>query len=123
MMTRPQEEVLMIVLRVVALLLQVPAQVTGPPAAMQAYSDGQAAFARQENAAALAAFDKAIALDAKNADFHHPRGRTLARLQRHAEGIESCSTAPPLRPDSAPVLIDRGHYSINLRRLDPAPAD
>ena len=113
----------MTVMLVVALLLQVPAQVTSPPAAMQAYEEGQAAFARQENAAALAAFDKAIALDAKNADFHHARCRTLARLQRHGEAIESCSTALQLRPDSAPVLIDRGHYSINLRRLDPALAD
>lgn len=113
----------MMVMLVVALLLQVPAQVPSPPAAMQAYSDGQAAFAKQDNAAALAAFDKAIALDAKNADFHHARCRTLARLQRHGEAIESCSTALQLRPDSAPVLIDRGHYYINLRKLDPALAD
>jgi tetratricopeptide (TPR) repeat protein len=105
-----------------ALLLQA-AQVTSPPAAMQAYADGQAAFAKQENAAALAAFDRAIALDAKNADFHHARCRTLARLQRHADAIEGCSTALQLRPDSALVLIDRGHYYINLRKLDPALAD
>jgi tetratricopeptide (TPR) repeat protein len=113
----------MTVMLVVALLSQAPAQVTSPPSAMQAYADGQAAFAKQENAAALAAFDRAIALDAKNAEFHRARCQTLARLLRHAEGIESCSTALQLRPDSAPILIDRGHYYINLRKLEPALAD
>jgi tetratricopeptide (TPR) repeat protein len=106
-----------------ALLLQAPAQPATTSPAMQAYTDGQAAFAKQDNAAALAAFDRAIAIDGKNADFHHARCRTLARLQRHAEGIESCTTALQLRPDSAPILIDRGHYYINLRKLDPALAD
>lgn len=106
-----------------ALLLQAPAQPASPPDAMKAYSEGQAAFTKNENAAALAAFDRAIALDANNADFHHARCRTLARLQRHAEGIESCSTALQLRPDSAPILIDRGHYYINIRKLEPALAD
>lgn len=107
----------------IAMLLQAAPQVTSPPAAMQAYAEGQAALEKQNNAAALEAFDRAIALDAKNPDFHHARCRTLARLQRHAEGIENCSTALQLRPDSAPILIDRGHYYINLRKLDPALTD
>ncbi len=112
----------MMIALVLTLLMQ-SAQTTSPPAAMQAYADGQAAFEKQDNARALEAFDRAIALDAKNADFHHARCRTLARMQRHAEGIDSCSTALTLRPDSAPILIDRGHFYINLRRLEPALAD
>lgn len=107
----------------VLLLQTVTGQATSPSAAVQAYTEGQAAYEKQENAKALEAFDRAIALDPKNADFHHARCRTLARLQRHAEGIESCTKALHLRPDSAPILIDRGHYSINLRKLDPALAD
>jgi tetratricopeptide (TPR) repeat protein len=107
----------------VLLLQTAVGQATSPPAAMQAYTEGQAAYEKQENAKALEAFDRAIALDAKNADFHHARCRTLARLQRHAEGIESCTKALDLRPDSAPILIDRGHYYINLRGLDLALAD
>ncbi len=107
---------------VLAVVMQA-GQVTGPPPAMQAYKEGQAAFEKQDNATALAAFDRAIALDAKNADYHHARCRTLARLQRHEEGIASCSTALQLRPDSAPILVDRGHYYINVRKLDSALAD
>ncbi len=106
------------------LLLQTAAgQPTSPPAAMQAYTEGQEAYEKQENAKALEAFDRAIALDAKNADFHHARCRTLARLQRHEEGIASCTKAYDLRPGSAPILIDRGHYYINVRKLDLALAD
>ncbi len=111
----------MILTLIAMLLLQTSAQ--SPSPAMQAYADGQAAYAKNENAAALAAFDRAIALDAKNADFHHARCRTLARLQRHDEGIESCTAALTLRPNDARILIDRGHYSINVRQLDPALAD
>lgn len=107
----------------VLLLQTAAAQATSPSAAMLAYTEGQAAYEKQENAKALEAFDRAIALDAKNADFHHARCRTLARLQRHEEGIASCTKALDLRPGSAPILIDRGHYYINVRRLDVALAD
>lgn len=111
----------MIVTLFAVLFLQTAVQTASP--AMQAYAEGQAAYAKNENAAALAAFDRAIALDAKNADFHHARCRTLARLQRHDEGIESCTAALTLRPNDAQILIDRGHYYINVRKLEPALAD
>jgi tetratricopeptide (TPR) repeat protein len=110
----------------VTLLTVVLLQPSSPPAtteAMKAFADAKAAYEKQDNDKALAAFDRAIALDGSSADFHHGRCQTLARLQRHAEGIESCSKALQLRPDDAATLIDRGHYHINLRQLDPALAD
>jgi tetratricopeptide (TPR) repeat protein len=107
----------------VVLLLQASSQVSPPSEAMKAYREGNAAYEKQENDKALAAYDRAIALEPGNADFHHARGRTLARLQRHAEAVESCSKTLDLRPDDAAALIDRGHYYINLRKLDLALAD
>ena len=106
-----------------ALMLQAAAQAPAASPAMQAYAEGLALYEKADNAKALEAFDRAISLDPNNADFHHYRCRTLARVQRHEEGIQSCSKALELRPDSAPILIDRGHYYINLRKLDPALAD
>lgn len=113
----------MTIICLLALLLQVPAQTGGPSEALKAYEEGNAAYEKQENDKALAAYDRAIALDGKNADFHHARGRALARLQRQAEAVESCSKALTLRADDAATLIDRGHYYINLKKLDLALVD
>jgi tetratricopeptide (TPR) repeat protein len=113
----------MISLLFVALLFQPGSQAPASAEARKAFEEGNAAFAKQEYAGALAAFDRAIAIDPKDADFHHARCRTLATLQRHAEAVEGCSTALQLRPDHAPALVDRGHYYINLRKLDLALAD
>jgi tetratricopeptide (TPR) repeat protein len=108
------------------LLTVVLLQPSAPPAtteAMKAYAEARAAYDKQENEKALASFERAIALDGANADFHHGRCQVLARLQRHADAIESCSKALQLRPDDAAPLIDRGHYHINLRQLDAALDD
>jgi tetratricopeptide (TPR) repeat protein len=106
-----------------ALLLQASPQASGSAEALKAYEEGKAAYEKQENDKALAAYDRAIALDGKNADFHRARGQALARLQRHQEAVDSCSKALELRPGDATALIDRGHYYINLRKLDLALAD
>jgi tetratricopeptide (TPR) repeat protein len=103
--------------------MQVPAQAGSSAEALKAYEEGKAAYEKQENDKALAAYDRAIALDGKNADFHRARGQALARLQRQKEAVDSCSKALELRADDAAALIDRGHYYINLKQLDLALAD
>jgi tetratricopeptide (TPR) repeat protein len=83
----------------------------------------KAANATAENEKALAAYDRAIALDAKQPDFHLGRCRTLARLMRHTDAISSCTNALGLNPDFAPALLERGHFLINTRQVDRAIPD
>lgn len=106
---------------ITAILLSLVLQ---PPAdAAAAFEEGNAAFAKAENDKALAAYDRAIALDPKNADYHLARCRTLPRLQRHQEAIASCTAASELRPIDPTPLIERGHYQLNLHKIDLALAD
>jgi Flp pilus assembly protein TadD len=113
----------MTILCVLALLLQAPAQAGSAAEATKAFEEGNAAYEKMENEKALAAYDRAITLDATNADYHRARGRALARLQRHSEAIDSCTKALELRAGDAAALIDRGHYYINTRKLELALAD
>jgi tetratricopeptide (TPR) repeat protein len=92
-------------------------------AARQAFEEGNALFEKADNDKALAAYDRAIALDARQPDFHLGRCRTLARLQRHDEAIASCGEAIALKPDFAAALLDRGHFLINARKADRALSD
>ena len=92
-------------------------------AARKAFEESNAAFEKTENDKALAAYDRAIALDAKQPDFHLGRGRTLARLQRYADAIASCSDAIALNADFAAAYLDRGHFRINARQVEQARPD
>jgi len=91
--------------------------------ARKAFEEGNAFFEKTENENALAAYDRAIALDGKQPDFHLGRCRTLARLQRHTDAIASCTDALKLNPDFAPAVLDRGHFLINARQVDRALPD
>lgn len=109
----------------------VPSLRAGPLTAAQtsaadaraAFDEANALFGKTENDKALAAYDKAIALDPKQPDYHVGRCRTLARLMRHAEGIESCSNALKLDPNHAAALLERGHFLINVRQAEKAIPD
>src|SRR5512145_361373 len=91
--------------------------------ARKAFDEANALFEKTENDKALAAYDKAIALDPKQPDYHVGRCRTLARLMRHGDAIESCSNALKLDPNHAQALLERGHFLVNARQADKAIPD
>jgi len=105
-----------------ALTIQAPAaQAAGE--ADQAYALAMAHFEKNENVEALAAFDRAIALDPERADALVGRGRTLARLRRYDEAFEAYGRAVRLDPADPMILRYRGHNYINVRKFDLALAD
>jgi tetratricopeptide (TPR) repeat protein len=93
------------------------------PDAAQTLEEAAALYAKNENAKALEAYDRAIALDASRAAAHLGRCRTLARLTRHEEAIAACGEAARREPQNWEAIRDRGHYLLNLNRLDAALAD
>jgi tetratricopeptide (TPR) repeat protein len=92
-------------------------QPSAQSAAQQAFAEANVAYEKRENDRALAAYERAIALEPNNADFHVGRAKALARLSRHSEAVDECTAALRLKPDSAAALRDRGHYLINLHRV------
>ena len=91
--------------------------------ARSAFQQANALFEKTENEKALAAYNKAIALDPKPPEYHVGRCRTLARLMRHQEAIDSCTDALKLDPGNAQALLERGHFLINVRQADKALPD
>jgi tetratricopeptide (TPR) repeat protein len=91
--------------------------------AQQAFAEANEAHEKRENDKALAAYERAIQLEPNNPDFHVGRAKALARLARHAESVEECTTALRLNPKSPVALRDRGHYYINLHRVKDAIPD
>jgi tetratricopeptide (TPR) repeat protein len=105
------------------LALQTPDQTGAKAPALAAVEEAAALYAKNENAKALEAYDRAIAIDASRADAHLGRCRTLARLTRHEDAVAACGEAIRLDPKNWEAIRDRGHYLINLGRLEPALAD
>ena len=92
-------------------------QASSQSPAQQAFAEANAAYEKRDNDRALAAYERAIALEPNNAEFHLGRAKALARLSRHSEAVDECTAALRLKPDSAAALRDRGHYLINLHRV------
>jgi tetratricopeptide (TPR) repeat protein len=92
-------------------------------AARKAFDEADALFGKADNERALAAYERAIALDGAKPEYHVGRCRTLARLMRHKEAIDGCSDALKIDPNNAPALLERGHFLINTRQAAKAIPD
>jgi len=109
---------------ILSVALQVTAQQTPPPSpAVQAFAEGTEYLKKNNNEKALAAFERAIALDPKNADFYLQKCRALAGLRRHQEAIPACTESLKLKPNNPEALRERGHYHLNLGEIDLGMAD
>lgn len=91
--------------------------------AERAFAQANDYVKQQQYDKAVAAFDEAIALDPKNAEFPLGKCRALAAARRHKDAIGACSESLRLRPDNPDALRDRGHYYLNLGQVGPALDD
>lgn len=91
--------------------------------ARQLAAKADAHFAKNENDAALAAYEQAIALDPTRPEYFVGKGRTLARLRRYDEAFLAYGQALRLAPGDPMILRYRGHNYINVRKFDLALAD
>jgi tetratricopeptide (TPR) repeat protein len=89
----------------------------------EAVAGATEALERKDNANALAAADRAVAVAPHEAQGYSLRCRALAGLRRHEEAIAACGESLRLNPGDPHALRDRGHYYLNLGKIDPALAD
>jgi tetratricopeptide (TPR) repeat protein len=66
---------------------------------------------------------RAIALDARNSEAYLQKCRALAGLRRHEEAIPACTESLRLKANNTEALRDRGHYYLNLGKIDLGLAD
>jgi tetratricopeptide (TPR) repeat protein len=99
------------------------AQPAPPADAAKAFAEANAHFEKNENNEALAAYERAIALDPHKAEYYVGRGRTLARLRRYDDALAAYGQALRFEPENPMILRYRGHNYINVQRVDEALAD
>ncbi|NJN29428.1 MAG: tetratricopeptide repeat protein [Synechococcales cyanobacterium RM1_1_8] len=75
---------------------------------------GKAHCQAGEFAAALAAFDQAIALDPRHAPAHNNRGNALGELQRQAEALAAYERALALAPTYHRAWFNKGQLLTQL---------
>ncbi|MGE0455717.1 MAG: tetratricopeptide repeat protein [Vicinamibacteria bacterium] len=72
---------------------------------------------------AVSSLDRALAIDARLADAHLLRCRSLAALRRYDDALAACSLALQIQPGGAEALRDRGHYFLNAGQVDAGLSD
>ena len=92
-------------------------------AAAGSFNEGNRLFAAGKFPAALAAYDQAAAAEPNRADVHLGRCRTLAAMRSFDQALKACDRSIELLPADADALRDRGHYKLNLGRVDDAQRD
>ena len=103
-----------------------PAPAPDPQAASlaaPALAEGAVFQSKRDHEKALAAFDRAIDADPSGADAYLLKCRSLAGLRRHEDAVAACTESLRRRPDQPDALRDRGHYQLNLGRVESGLAD
>jgi tetratricopeptide (TPR) repeat protein len=72
------------------------------------YLRGLVAFHQNDNAKALAAFDKTLELDGRFAEAQYYRGQTLDRMGKSAEAIDAYKSTLAIAPSFSPASFDLG---------------
>jgi tetratricopeptide (TPR) repeat protein len=85
--------------------------------------DAAAALQQKDSAKALSFADRAVALAPNDSEAHLVRCRALAGLRRYEDAVAACSDSLRLKPDNIDALRDRGHFALNLGRIEPALSD
>jgi tetratricopeptide (TPR) repeat protein len=94
------------------------------PASAAAHRDhGAALLALGLNDDAIASFDRALALDAKEPATHYLRANALRRAGRAADAVSGYDAAVALKPDYFEAIHNRANALRELNRLDEALAD
>ena len=81
------------------------------------------AFQQQRGPDALAALDKALALNRKSAEAFNLKGAVLRAMERKSEALESFSAALKLQPDNPDLWLNRSSVLGDLGRTEDALAD
>src|SRR4051812_19705906 len=92
-------------------------------AAPASFTEGTRLFAAGKFQEALVAFDQAATTEPNRADIHLARCRTLAALRNFDQALTACDRALELQPSNSEALRDRGHYKLNMGRIDDAERD
>src|SRR5262245_27358203 len=71
---------------------------------------------------ALAAYDRAIALDPQAVEAHYRRANLLSQTGRSQEGLAGYDKAIALKPDYPEAFNNRGNVLHDLKRFDQALA-
>ncbi|WP_374467891.1 tetratricopeptide repeat protein [Phenylobacterium sp.] len=90
------------------------------PSAWRAFGLLGVALRRREPRAALEAYDRALALNPRDAANQNNRGNVLLDLGRHAEAAAAFEAAVALRPDYAVAMINRARALVALGRPQEA---
>src|ERR1019366_3974797 len=81
------------------------------------------AFQQQSGPDALAAVNKALALNRKSAEAFNLKGAVLRAMDRKDEALESFSAALKLLPDNPDLWLNRSSVLGDLGRTEDALAD
>lgn len=95
----------------------------GQPAVDDFVRDALALLDSKSPIAALAACEKALALDPKSFAALFARGRVLLALRRYQEAVADCDRALAIDPESAEIYALRGLTFMEMRQSERALAD